>query len=87
MEHTLENCKRLTKEQVQEDKKITKEQHDALFQMSYKLLDFFNYSDDKDCNLHPDDFTYFIMDDIINNMKTLKDRFYKLYTHRKHQRC
>lgn len=50
-------------------------------------MDIYNYFDDEDCKLHYDDFINFITKDLDKMMETLKDRYYELYTHRKHQRC
>lgn len=67
--------------------KEKKDKYIELLNVSSKLMDIYNYFDDEDCKLHYDDFIDFITEDIDKMMETLKDRYYEIYTHRKHQIC
>ena len=85
-EITISKCDQITKEQRDGLKSITSEQHEALINQSILLLDFFVYTDDEDCKVHWDDFSNLIMDEIVDLMYNLKNKYYDLYTHRNHQR-
>lgn len=67
-------------------RQFSKEQTDKLFQISGELLELFNYFDDKDCELHSDDFIATVMDEIVSVMENIKDSYYELNPHRIHQR-
>ena len=62
------------------------DKQEQLLNISMKLLEIYDYINDKDCELHTDDFMYVIMEDIDKIMKNLKDIYYEIYTYRKHQR-
>lgn len=69
------------------NKEQNQNKYDELMNISFRLLDIYDYMYDEDCKLHCDDFAHFILEDLEKMMETLKDRYYELYTHRKHQKC
>jgi hypothetical protein len=69
------------------NKEQKENKYNELLNISSNLMDMYNYFDDEDCKLHYDDFMHFIVEDLDKMMETLKDRYYELYTHRRHQRC
>ena len=86
-ESTIYNTDHLTKEQVRGEEPIGGEQFRALMNLSYTLLDFFDYIEDKDVQTHPDDFGEVLRDEIVIMMKNIKDVYYELHPHRIHQKC
>lgn len=77
----------MDKQQSEMDKQQSINKYNELIDISFRLLEIYNYIDDEDCKLHSDDFMHVITAEIEKIMETLKDRYYNLYTYRSHQRC
>ena len=60
-------------------KQFSKEETDKIFKISCQLIDLFGYSDDEDYKHNYDNFIEFVMDDIVINMKSMKERYYHFY--------